>query len=422
VSESKDEILRDVQASTRITADLAARSVCDGVRIRRGILDSEAVRPELRKLLLKFQNGMGGSAVKELQTYLDEREEFYQHLDIDDEWFVLDADGKLLDLTGPGDARARFQPFVGQYLWDRDYFHGKGINLPPQRDRPRPAHVQPIGAFYQSIVYRSLASGDPWLVSFSVPVKDKTGKLLLGILAMSVPVAGFGELANTNKRLAIDAGASQWVTLVQAREVNDEPLQWGANVPNRGVILEHPGLLGAPSADSMGEVPLVRIDPAVLDRLLADRGSVDYRDPFGNDQPAYRGRYVVAVEPVIYRYRTEGDNRHKEVNTGWVVLAQEDYGKAIAPVETLRNRLILQDLTGLALIVGLVLASWLVVAVWRPSSFRETLSFGGLVVLLGLGIAVSLGTDLGWPARLLIFLAAALCGACWMVARRRAFR
>jgi len=374
VSETRDEIVRDVQTSTRVTADLAAQAVGDRIRQRRNVLEREASRPELVQLLKNAQGqDPGSAAVKALQAYLDEREQIYQYLNIGDNWFITDARGKLLDVSGLVDARQRAQRVMGQYLWDRDFFHGKGTNLIPNRSKARPDDVQPIGSFHQSIVFQSSTKGSPFIVSFSVPVKDESGQVL-GILAMAVRLAGFSELSSANERSATGEVPSQWITLVQTRELNPDPKQWSENVPNRGLILEHPELRRVFAMDKKEDVPLVHIDGSALDRLLADKQSLDYRDPFGTLQPGYQGRYVVAVEPVSYRHRTEHGNQTEEVNTGWVVLVQEDYAKAIAPVEALRHRLVVQGLLGLAVLIGVVALLWVFVAIGLNDSPRSRLA------------------------------------------------
>jgi len=418
VSDTRREIIHDVQGSTRLTADLAAQAVGDRVRQRRNVLEREASIPTLAKLLKNAQDqGPDSPEVKDLQTYLDEREGFYEYLNISDNWWIMDAKGKLLDVSGPGDARRRAQRVVGQYMWDRDFFHGRGTNLTPHRDQSKPENVRPLDGFHQSIVFQSSTKGSPFIVSFSVPVKDKSGQVL-GILAMAARLAGFSELSSANERSAAGGVPNQWITLVQTRELTPDPNQWNENVPNRGLIIEHPELRRFYAMDRKQDVPLVHIDGSVLERLQADKQALDYRDPFGNLQPDYQGRYVAAVEPVIYRHRVEHGNQTEAVNTGWIVLVQEDYAKAIAPVEALRNQLIVQGMIGLATIISLIVASWLVVNIRRPSRPLESLCIGGLIVVLGLIVAAILGAHLG---RFVLFvvlpLATVLCSVGWVFAR-----
>lgn len=375
VDETKKQIVGSLQATSQTTAELAARAVGDRIRQRRLVLEEEARNPRLAELLKDaVEQPPGSPALIALQKYIDGRRHWYQYLKIDNSWFVVDNQGRLLDVS-TADGRSRAEKNFGKYFWYRDFFHGKQTDLVPQRERPKPPALLPINSFHQSIVFRSTQEGNPFIIAFSVPIQDHSTGATIGILAMSVRLGEFSELNTKEDRpegASADSDPTQWITLVQTTEEKRFADSWTEMVKNRGLILEHPEMRRIQGLK--GEtLPLVHLDPASLDQLQERRESLDYRDPFGALAPNYAGRYVAAVEPITYRHRT-ADGRSETVQTGLLVIIQDNYDRAIEPVEAMRRRLIGRGLLGLAVLIGVVMGLWIFVAIGLNDSSRSRLA------------------------------------------------
>jgi hypothetical protein len=171
---------------------------------------------------------------------------------------------------------------------------------------------------------------------------------------MTIELGHFAEL-----RSDPHSGNKQAAVLIDTRP--DDRKQQGS-------ILEHPHLK---AQLDRGERPdAVYLTKDVLDRLqqlrqkaarreqmtahtAAEHASAlleDYRDPIGGE---FAGRWLAACEPVFV-----GGRSPKAQDTGWVVIVQERYDDATAPVRVLGSRLVQQGLLALGVVIGVITLLW----------------------------------------------------------------
>lgn len=250
-------------------------------------------------------------------------------------WFTTDAHG--IHVASAFDTPMEASPIGIDYSY-RPYFHG-GL-----RDE-QPADHRHIQRTHLSAVFKSKVT-DAWKVAISTPI-IRDGEFL-GIVALTVELGRLGDV------LGSKSNEHQFNVLVDGRPG-----------PDRGVILQHPLLTKMIAEHSVlnrefSTDPRYRVD---LDRLTADPL---YHDPLGNHPlgHAYKRRWIAAISHVAL----EGDPLDKErvptddLDTGLVVLVQENYELAAAPVLQLGDSLGRQAVFALSLVVLLITLLWLAVA------------------------------------------------------------
>jgi hypothetical protein len=211
------------------------------------------------------------------------------------------------------------------YAW-RTYFHG-GVedHLPDWRPHPhQPVHVQEtqLSAAYIS------TSTDYWSVAVSTPVRSPVNDdQFLGIVAMSFNIGRqFFNLPKTENRFAVLAD-----------------MRAGRN---QGRIIQHPLYF---EVDNWDRLEQHRLDPS--DTHPNVKQTVEYRDPMSADPEGgpYARRWLAAHRPVVVRGR----------ETGWVVIVQESYDKAIGgSLDDLRASFVSTGLIALASIAAVLGLLW----------------------------------------------------------------
>ncbi len=256
-------------------------------------------------------------------------------------WFVCNTQGT--HLAAAFDTQPSRTP-IGRNFSYRTYFHGgrQDVSLDASQQAPR----QHIRQTHLSAAFPSTAT-DAWKVAVSTPI-IKDGQFV-GILALTVELGDF---------MKFEGGSTQFAVLVDNRP--------GAQ---HGVILQHP--LFNEVLKKQEKLPArfskYRVD---LDDLVA-RHSLLYRDPLGDDEAgaAYAKDWIVAQAPVFQSHDhavSDGRNsdgrhesgKHQHVDSGLVVLVQEDYEAAIAPVHRLSERLIREGVSALLVFLAVVVALW----------------------------------------------------------------
>jgi hypothetical protein len=343
LGDSSQALMRRALESDRFAAQFVAATVARAIDRRWQVLEHAADDPELRELLAQAGGEPRGSAAREaLQRWLAAAHREHPVVD-SDSWFIVDTRGRQM-------ARSPVQLHtLDQNYAHRDYFHGRGYDLPPGA-----SDVEPIKAPHLSIVFVSEATGER-SVALSAPIWDSDDpkrRRVVGVLGHSMGLGHFAELRADER-----SGNEQMAVLVDTK-----PDDTG----RKGAILEHSELrhtLKHPSADGVG----LYVDPKTvedIERLRELRSHPekaakhaedvnrlawieDYRDP-GNPE---EGRWLAGIEPVEVAMRPLPSR-----DTGWAIIVQELYSDAIKPVEQLRERLVLQgELAMLA--VALVIAS-----------------------------------------------------------------
>ena len=373
VGQTKEQIIEHVQDGNRMMARFAAERLAERIQLRWAILEEEAALPAFQDILKQVENDppMPGdesqpprAAVQRLQQWLDQVRQRYQNLHVDDSWFVVGENGRLLD-TSSTRGRGRQHPSMGRFVWNRDYFHGQGADHdPPPPNQPRPANMAPIRRPHQSVIFRSAEDHRPFLVVYSVPIRTPARgnqpPVTLGVLAMAVRLGTFSELWTTPDE-AVDS--RKRVTLVETREQTLPPDANGYRVRNAGLILEHPSLRNAET----GEVPLVYVDGDSLSELRETGRTTTCRDPLDRNE---KNRTLAAAEPVRVRTKAGGPL----VDSGWLIVVQDDYASAIQPAVDLEWRLLTRTLVALAVAIALVTALWISVGMGLIDAPRSRLA------------------------------------------------
>jgi hypothetical protein len=283
-------------------------------------------------------------------------------LHIDDFWLVLDDTGRLLEVSSNRGSERWRQGVVGRFFWNRDGFHGTGVDLdPPLPGQTRPANVVPIKHPHQSLVFRSSEDRHPLIVLFSVPVASESG-LPFAVLAMAVHLGHFSELWWSANDHAGPGADLKWVTLVQTKEHTLPPDLAKGRLRNAGLILEHP-LLRAAQEGGGGDFPLVYLDESVWSELKEKRATADYRDPFKAQTTGTEpNRYLAAAEPLRLKRRGAEKDGPAWEDTGWLVVVQDDYATQVAPTVQLEWKLLWRTLLALGVAAALVTGLWVVVS------------------------------------------------------------
>jgi len=237
-------------------------------------------------------------------------------------WFLDDSRGLQIARV-PEEAKAST---VGRWYAWRSYFHGGPADLEPG-EKPAPGvHLERTSL---SPAYRSEALGI-WNVAVSTPIRSAGGEEFLGVAGLSV---GVGRLVES---LEAEDRRSQFAVLVE-RPLPDTP----------GHILEHPVMSAWENGDHASGLQPLRIGHDAFPATAELK--VDYRDPAGQIDPAYRQRWLADSAEVISE---SGD-------TGWSVIVEESYETAIgATLGDLRAGLIAYSWRALLMVVVVVVGLW----------------------------------------------------------------
>jgi hypothetical protein len=408
VNETKEETTAKAQDSNQLVARFAADRLAERIHLRWSILEAEAASPRLQELVQQARANPPTPAAapapptparQQLQEWLHQRRRQYNYLHIDDYWLLVDDTGRLLEVSAnPGSERWR-QGVIGGFFWNRDGFHGTGVDLdPPLPGQARPANVVPIKHPHQSLVFRSSEDRHPLVVLFSVPVASESGSPI-AVLAMAVHLGHFSEVWWTASDDAGPGADVRWVTLVQTKEHTLPPNMEKGRLRNAGLILEHPMLRAAREGDG-GDVSLVYLDESVWSELKEKGATADYRDPFqAQTTSTDSNRYLAAAEPVRLKRPGSGAEKNGPAweDTGWLVVVQEDYATVVAPAVQLEWKLVWRTLLALGVAAALVTGLWVVVSRGLIDAPRSRLA-AFLRRRSGLTVRTSVATGSGPPS------------------------
>jgi serine/threonine protein kinase len=284
----------------QVASNFAASEILKEINLRFDILSRLASDEELRQNMNQILSSPDNEELwKPLENWLGARKADYEREAPADSWFINDVRGVQVARSPRSEASR------GANYAHRDYFHGKGADLPEGTEG-----LTPVAVPHLSAVYRSTSSGH-LKVAFSVPIENGrrgSERGVIGVLAMSVDLGEFNVL---EKQLP----PGQEVVLIDLREANVD------GQTRRGLVLHHQ----RQDSYRQGESPpwiasdlLERIDALVERTNSAAPGQaamlVDYRDEALTGDRDYWG----AIRPVVDS-RPEGHVR----DTRWLVLVQE---------------------------------------------------------------------------------------------------
>lgn len=395
VDDSEQAVVERAVESNRFAAWSVAQGVAGKINQRWAVLEQAAADPVFQEMYDQAANSaLESPERKKLQTFIEDFAGTHPEMNATS-WFVSNREGRQL-VRAPYDATT-----VDGLFAYRDYFHGEGKDIRPEEagNDIRP----PLTIVHRSNVFESRATGQP-MVAFSVPIFDARpdGQSVVGVLAMTVHLGDFAELPPES------AGShNQFATLVDLRP--DSTIERSARA---GSLLEHPELdkllraavakkqaRDASEGAAADEEDVAKTDPnrpkdvewlvyldeervrrleKLRDDKLTDRTAAhgqappadliydrEYQDPVGGE---YAGRWLAAFEPVLVHRGASAP-----VDAGWVVVVQERFDTATAPVDQLARGLKSRGFIAAAVVVGLLTALWGFVIVVLNESSRNRL-------------------------------------------------
>ncbi len=251
-------------------------------------------------------------------------------------WFATDYRG--IHVASAFDTPTESSPIGGDFSY-RTYFHGGDEDV-------HPADGHAISRTHLSAVFQSTATG-AWKVAISAPVLTPQHRFL-GVVALTVELGRLGEL------LTSKSNPRQFNVLVDGRQGE-----------NRGVILQHP-LFARILSESRNLDTEFSTSPKYRVPLDSMRPGTIYRDPLGEHPEGARlrrdwiaAKREVKLDPGERRLAT---GLPQEIDSGLVVLVQEDYDLAAAAVHQLGNSLFRQGILALSSVVAVVVVLWYSVA------------------------------------------------------------
>jgi hypothetical protein len=275
-------------------------------------------------------------------------------------WFVTDPRGVQLaaSFLEAEVAQATDTPLetsIGKdYSW-RTYFHGGKEELEAGQHHDLP----PLDATKLSTVFRSTVTGT-WKVAISTPIRAEG--VTIGVIALTVELGRLGDEQD------FAAGNGRFVTLVDGRDG-----------PSRGVILQHP--LFNEILAKQSKLPDFRSYRVPLNDLPASNAPISeiglYTDPLGTlpEGRAFARNWIAAREEVRLDATNAAD---LPIETGLVVVVQENYDSAAMPISELGRKLLRDGLRSLlVLVAGVVYLWYLVTRVLRDPNEAARRAGGG---------------------------------------------
>lgn len=337
---------------------MAARAEADRlgweVAARWQLLQQEAADPVLRSALAEKEprKNRVGSAEENTSRWLVERQEHWGARGgpalQGTNWVILDRDGYIRACTEPDPDRPGrcrvMKGVLGEYFGFRDYFHGRGQDMPITQHPPAVDPPTPVLLPHRSAVFRQRPQ-NTFAVAYSTPIRSANpNDNPLGTLVMISDLVG-------PTRLRAEDGRDRFVVLVDTGR--DEKGQ-------RGLIIRHP--YQEDFKDRPTELPLA-FAPELLDKKDGYAG--EYSDPVGNESWGRRFAvpWIAAVEPVHVPVSPMPDASPELRDTGWVVVVQEKEDEVLGPIRTLRSRLAWRASFTVLLITLLLGGLWLFVLV-----------------------------------------------------------
>jgi serine/threonine protein kinase len=249
-------------------------------------------------------------------------------------WFITDARGNHLAAVFDSSST---ENSVGRNFAYRSYFTGADDDLAEHSIQNPPLH---IASTHLSAVFQSTVDSK-WKVAVSTPIwKDKDKTEFGGIAALTVELGQLGELLRSDK------SSQHFNVLVVDRNKS-------------GIILQHPlfeqilkKVPKLPSEFSMSPEYRVPLDKWNESQFYEDPLS---RHPEGAD---YQHRWVAAMRPVLLESTKGNGTESRAVDTGLLVIVQENYDEVAQPIHKLGAWLMRLGLIAFTFALAVVLLLW----------------------------------------------------------------
>ncbi len=246
----------------------------------------------------------------------------------DDSYFVVDARGVQL-YRSPEDTT------IGQNFAYRDYFHGRGEELPPEDA----AGVQPRKSPGISLAYRSQSSNQ-YKVSVAVPIWNSKRTEVLGVIARSINLSELLTQWESSISKITPNSRDRFLALVDMRE-------------EHAYLLDHPWLteLASQELEDADLKKSLQLSPEQREIVETSQSNARYDDPIAKRDERYAGPWLAAFAPVG--------------KTGWYAVVQERRSSAVEPLQGLRQVFVQYGAGALVVITGVF--ALLGALLWRAS-------------------------------------------------------
>jgi hypothetical protein len=323
-------------AADRTFQDLMAQTLADEEfnELRLQLGDPTANPEDLEPMRTRF---VDHAARQELQTRMDEilRDDRFPRAA---SWFVNGPGG--VQLASAFDSPPARSPLARYFGW-RTYFTGLAADL----DRTE-RFTQHVSQTHLSAIFKSTAT-NTWKVAISTPVyRDDEW---LGVLAITADMGSFMEFGGSNMRFS----DTRFAVLVDGRPGD-----------SYGAILQHPLYDKLLQRNNVTRLPGRLGEYQVpLKELLDDNSEkvTRYEDPLAKDKEGslFDRRWIAANAPVVLVPQgQQAAAESEDAETGLVVLVQEDYDRAVAPVRRLGPQLVRIGVIAMGAVVLVVTVQW----------------------------------------------------------------
>ncbi|HCK72455.1 MAG TPA: serine/threonine protein kinase [Planctomycetaceae bacterium] len=254
--------------------------------------------------------------------------------------FVTDNQGTMMSIAYSA-SEIQTQSVSRSYHW-RTYFHGQSEDL----DREVPVNsVSPLTRTQLSTVFQSTTT-KRWKLAVSTPVyaAGPESNQIVGVMALTIDLGDFAFMRNEIQQ-------NQFAVFVDDRDGQ-----------RRGMILQHPIMdESAEAAAQLGQQG-IKLSSDQLDDLQTVAGRLNYLDPVHEIQSGdeYAGRWIAVPENV--RLPTPINSEQASEESELIILVQERYEAATAPVRALALQLIVEGVLALLTVLITLFVFWRTVA------------------------------------------------------------
>ncbi|MFO1022402.1 MAG: serine/threonine protein kinase [Planctomycetales bacterium] len=344
VRSAQETLIDRALESDAVAARILGYSLQREIEDRTAELLKVAEDDRVRKALLA-EAGKTWEERKELRGVLDQWKQLVdkdrqaQRQVLDTSWFLCDQTGKQLYRNPPD------QKTIDKNFAFRNYFHGKGYELPEDLGGQKP---DPIREVYVSDPYRSRSAELP-RIAISVPVWDEKHEKVIGVLGRSLALGMLLQGYKEQLHQFAEGRVERVIALVDSRSYTLLDHEWMSNAGLTRSVSEQVSKLKFDEKIQKKLQTLVAEFPedgAKDVRQMQDQDrEQDYQDPIGRLAPElYGGEWIAAFWPAG--------------NTGWIAIVQERKAPALKPVEHVRERLLRYAAGGILLFAVLVGALW----------------------------------------------------------------
>ena len=254
--------------------------------------------------------------------------------------FVTDNQGTMMSIAYSA-SEIQTQSVSRNYHW-RTYFHGQ----PEDLDRAAPVDsVSPLTRTQLSTVFQSTTT-KRWKLAVSTPVyaADPESNQIVGVMALTIDLGDFAFMRNEIQQ-------NQFAVFVDDRDGQ-----------RRGMILQHPIMdESAEAAAQLGQQN-IKLSSDQLDDLQTVSGRLNYLDPVHEIESGdeYAGRWIAVPENVRLPAPINSEQASEESEL--IILVQERYEAATAPVRALAAQLIVEGVLALLTVLITLFVFWRTVA------------------------------------------------------------